>query len=89
MAYLAQILPGKTLIDSSYIFQKLRLYVKLKLVVWPMMAQLRHLILHFSHILPCNLEMVSLTNPKVCYKFYMLSLSVKSLKAVGVIVRSP
>ena len=49
----------------SYICQKLRLYVKVK-IVFEVHKDPTFTVIHFLHVLPCNLEMVGLTNLKLC-----------------------
>ena len=58
LAHLAQILSGNTIIYSSYICQKSRLYVDIKIVFEAHKDPTWTFFRHFSHILPCNLKMV-------------------------------
>ena len=49
VAYLAQILSGNTLLYSPYIYQKLRLYIKVKIVFE---AHKDHTLMFFSTFFP-------------------------------------
>ena len=69
----------------SYITQISRLYIEVKLCLRGIKTLLRHFFLHFLHILPCDLEIVSLKSLNcIRYNLYMKSVSVENVKSVAV-----
>ena len=64
-AHLADILPENTLMYSYYIAKNQGFMLRIKLCLRLINTPLRDFLLHFSHILPCNLELVILMSLKL------------------------